>query len=132
MRRENVGRIAVIFQAIVSVLLVAQSAPEAIQDDAVKQSDAAYEELSAGQTESAIARLEQARDGNPDDPALLINLGTAYSRAGRVEEAREAFRAAIASGERYRVELADGSWEDSRTVARVALESLERTAFAAK
>ena len=94
-----------IFQAIVSVLLVAQSAPEAIQDDAVKQSDAAYEELSAGQTESAIARLEQAR---------------------------EAFRAAIASGERYRVELADGSWEDSRTVARVALESLERTAFATK
>ena len=121
-----------VFQAIVSVLLAAQSVPLATQGDAVKQSDAAYEELSAGQTESAIARLERARDSNPDDPALLINLGTAYSRAGRTEDAQDAFRAAIASEERYRVELADGSWEDSRKVARLALDSLERAAFAAK
>ena len=61
-----------------------------------------------------------------------VAIGTAYARAGRMDEARDAFRAAIASEDRYRVELADGTWEDSRRVARLALDSLDRTAFAAK
>ena len=55
-----------------------------------------------------------------------------HIRFGRTDEARDAFRGAIASDDRYRVQLADGSWEDSRRVARLALESLDRTAFAAK
>ena len=89
-------------------------------------------ELAAGQTENAITSLEASLRETPGDPALLINLGTAYARAGRMNEARTAFREAIASEDRYRVELADGSWEDSRRVARLALESLDRTALAAK
>jgi hypothetical protein len=54
------------------------------------------------------------------------------SVGGRMEEARGAFRAAIAAEDRYRVQLADGSWEDSRRVARLALDSLDRSALAAK
>ena len=93
----------------------------------------AFEPLTAaGRTENATARLEASLAETPGDPALLINLGTAYARAGRMDEARDAFRAAIAAEDRYRVQLADGSWEDSRKVARLALDSLDRTALAAK
>ena len=118
---------------ILSAVVLAQAGPAtANRDSTVGQADAAYEQLAAGDNEQAIAHLEVALERTPDDPAMLINLGTAYSRAGDLEKARAAFRAAIASESRYRVELADGSWEDSRRIARVALDSLERTALAAK
>lgn len=121
------------FGMIISALLLAQSTPAAADQTAAQdRSDAAYEQLAAGENEGAIARLEASLEQTPGDPALLINLGTAYAREGRMGEARDAFRAAIASDDRYRVQLADGSWEDSRKVARLALDSLDRTALAAK
>lgn len=116
---------------LISALLLAQ-AGIATEDAARDRADAAYEQLAAGQTESAIVRLEASLEETPGDPALLINLGTAYARAGRMDEARDAFRAAIAAEDRYRVELANGSWEDSRRIARLALDSLDRAALAAK
>jgi len=118
---------------IVSILISVQSAPQAAEArDSADQSNAAYEELSTGQTEAAIARLHAALRENPGDPALLINLGTAYSRLGRINEARDAFRAAIASEDRYQLQLADGTWEDSRKAARIALNTLNETALAAR
>ena len=119
---------------IMSILFAAPSATLVIADrePAVGHADAAYEQMAAGETEDAIAHLEAALERNPDDPSLLINLGTAYFRANRLEESREAFRRAAASDQRYSVELADGSWEDSRKVARLALDSLDRSALAAK
>ena len=116
------------------VLSVVLAAPLVIAENesSMGQRDAAYEQMAAGETEDAIAHLEAALERNPNDPSLLINLGTAYFRANRLEEAREAFRQAIASEDRYSVELADGSWEDSRKVARLALDSLDRSALAAK
>ena len=116
---------------IISALFLAQGVPFAAEKEPAP-ADAAYEELAAGRTESAIASLEASLKETPGDPALLINLGTAYARAGRMEEARDAFRAAIAAEDRYRVQLPDGSWEDSRKIARLALDSLDRTAFAAR
>lgn len=112
---------------IVSALVLAQSVPAVTSDGAYEQREAAFEELTTGENESAIARLEAALEQTPGDPALLINLGTAYSREGRFDEARDAFRSAMQSDDRYRVQLADGSWEDSRRVARMALDSLEIT-----
>jgi tetratricopeptide (TPR) repeat protein len=125
------GRIAVALGMIVSALFLAQGVPFAAVEEPAP-ADVAYEELAAGRTEGAIASLEASLRETPGDPALLINLGTAYARAGRLEEARDAFRAAIAAEDRYRVQLADGSWEDSRKIARLALDSLDRTAFAAR
>ena len=125
------GRIAVALQMIVSALFLAQGVPFAVAQEPAP-ADVAYEELAAGRTESAIASLEASLKETPGDPALLINLGTAYARAGRMEEARDAFRDAIAAEDRYRVQLADGSWEDSRKIARLALDSLDRTALAAR
>ena len=121
---------------ILALLFTAQStttllvAPPA---DPVAQTDAAYAQLSAGETDAAIARLEAELERNPGQAALLINLGTAYSRAGRTDDARAAYRAAIAARDRVELELADGSWEDSRDTARIALNQLEqRSAFAVK
>jgi Flp pilus assembly protein TadD len=126
------GRIEMAVAMILSAVLAAQSAQLAAIPDGTDQADAAYAQLAAGETQDAIAHLEKALERTPGDPALLINLGTAYARAGRMDEARDAFRAAIASEDRYRVELADGSWEDSRRVARLALDSLDRSMLAAK
>lgn len=117
---------------ISALAFAAQSAPAATQPAPEAGAEAAYEQLAAGANQDAIARIQTALAQTPGDPALLINLGTAYSREGRFEEARAAFRNAIAAEDRYRVQLADGSWEDSRRVARLALDSLDRTAFAAR
>ncbi len=120
---------------IIALLFSAQTAPLLIapQADPVERSDAAFDQLAAGETDAAIARLEAQLARQPGQPALLINLGTAYSRAGRIEDAREAYRRAIAARERVELELADGSWADSREAARTALNGLEqRTSFAVK
>lgn len=117
---------------ISAAALAMQSAPAAAHPAPDASAEAAYEQLAAGANQDAIARIQAALAQNPGDPALLINLGTAYSREGRFDEARAAFRNAIAAEDRYRVQLADGSWEDSRRVARLALDSLDRTAFAAR
>lgn len=98
----------------------------------VQVTDVAYGELSAGNAEAAVQKLEQNADRG-SDPAVLINLGTAYARQGATNKALVAFRAAAASPERYDLELADGSWRDSRDVARMALANLQRsTAQAAR
>lgn len=118
---------ALILSAQSSALLVTPPA------DPVPQADAAYGELSAGETDAAIARLEAQLARDPGQAALLINLGTAYARLGRHDEAREAYRKAIAARDRVELELADGSWADSREAAREALGRLEqRAAFAVK
>ena len=89
-----------------------------------EQRDVAFEELSNGRTAEAAATLEASLRQDPRDPATLINLGTAYARLGEASRAEEAFRAALTSRTRYQLELADGSWDDSRAVARRALASL--------
>ena len=85
--------------------------------------DVAYQALSEGRTAEAITKL----DAKTSDPATLINLGTAYARQGRIAEARTAFTAAIESEDHYYLELADGSWVDSRKAAKMALKTLDKT-----
>ncbi len=90
------------------------------------QVDAAYEELTSGETEAAIESLEQNSELDSQDPARLINLGTAYARQGDYTSAEKAFQAAIMSDDRYELELSDGTWMDSRRAARIALLRLQR------
>lgn len=102
---------------------MAATAPEFQPDQTI---DAAYAELTAGRTAEAITRIEEARaKDSTDNPALLINLGTAYARQGRLDEAREAYRAAITAGETVFLETADGKWVEARTLARIALARLD-------
>src|SRR5690606_31487925 len=131
-RQDFYGRDAMSACMIISALLLAQAGPAIGSEGVCEQREAAFQELTTGENANAIARLQAALEQTSGDPALLINLGTAYSREGRFDEAREAFRGAMESEDRYRVQLADGSWEDSRRVARLALDSLDRTAFASR
>lgn len=86
--------------------------------------DVAYDALAAGMAEQAEAEI-QANDAlDSQDPARLINLGTAYAAQGRTADAEMMFKAAIMSDKRYDLELADGSWVDSRVAARMALAGL--------
>ena len=91
-----------------------------------EQRDVAFEQLSSGQAEAAVTSLEESLRQDPQDPATLINLGTAYSQLGDSARAARAYQAAMTSGTRYQLELADGSWADSRVTARRALERLDQ------
>jgi Flp pilus assembly protein TadD len=84
----------------------------------------AYEAMKAGQNDVAIREILADQSVRADDPSRLINLGTAYARIGRVNEAAAMYRAAIRSDERYAVELSDGQWVDSQDAAKRALARL--------
>ena len=89
-----------------------------------EQQEVAYETLAAGEARAAVDRLEALRSENPGDPALLINLGSAYAEIGDTARAEECYRAAADSDIRYQLEMADGSWIDSRRAAQTALRQL--------
>lgn len=103
-------------------LLLAQSA-WFVAPSAIERTDVAYEAMTHGRTDAAITQL---RDSAGHDAAALINLGTAYARKGQRAAALECFNAAMAA-DRYELQLADGSWMDSRRAARIAAARLERT-----
>ncbi len=92
--------------------------------------DVAYETLASGEARQAIENLEGLLEQNAGDPALLINLGSAYAQIGDTETAARYYREAAASETRYQLELADGSWVDSRRAARTALLRLEEAELA--
>ena len=87
---------------------------------------AASEQMAQSQTEAAISRILASGLVEDRDPAALINLGSAYARLGQKERALAMYRAAIASPERYDLQLTDGRWMDSRAAARLAAGALER------
>ena len=91
--------------------------------DGITKGDAAYEAMAGGRTDDAITQL---RVGTGDDPAKLINLGTAYARKGMRGEAMACFEAAMKSDDRVTLQLADGRWIDSRVAARMAAARLDR------
>ena len=87
--------------------------------------DVGYAELAAGYPQAAIERIHANRRLEADDPAALINLGTASARLGRPDVARRYYIAAIASTSRYDLELSDGRWMDSRRAARTAIRYMK-------
>ena len=84
----------------------------------------AYAELKAGDNRAAVTKLTGETTLDARDPSRLINLGTAYARLGRTNDAAAAYNAAIDSPVRYDLELASGRYVDSRWAARTALANL--------
>ena len=82
--------------------------------------------LIEGRDEAAIEELMANNDLADNDPVKLINLGIAYARQGRSKEARAMFEAAMRSSDRAVLETAEGQWVESRHLARLALQMLER------
>lgn len=85
--------------------------------------------LAAGRADEALATLERASLADPHDPAVLINLGIAYARAGDEAKARAAFVRALACENVIELDTADGSTTDSRRLARKAMRMLGRGEF---
>ena len=59
------------------------------------------------------------------DPAKLLNLGRAYERMGRMEEASNMFAAAMQSRDTVDLVLADGRVMNSKEAARKAYARLQ-------
>lgn len=114
-------------------LMMLMQAPANVVDQAdasnMKPVDVAFEELSGGQNEIAIERIEQNSELDNDDPARLINLGIAHARQGDDIRARALFTAAAMNESRYQLETAQGDWVDSRVLARRALSMMNRGDF---
>lgn len=123
-----------ITSALLTALLAAQpmTSLPGPEIEMTEEKEVAYQSLVEGNPERALANLEARLLEEPNDPALLINLGAAYAQLGRPERAAAAYQAAIDSKTRYRLELSDGRWLDSRRVARMALSSLGTTTSLAK
>lgn len=111
--------------ALFAGLLLAQAAPLALVQNEPASVDVAYEEMAQGRNEAAIARILANRD-LADDPAALIQLGTASARMGDAAKAQDYYRAAMTNRNVVYLELADGSWMDSRRAAKAAMDGLAR------
>ena len=111
---------------ILAGALAAQGAtPSFDNQEVTPYTEVAYDALINGRTHAAIKQIQATLAADPADPAALINLGTAYARLGRTQEAAKLFRAAIVSANHYDLQLADGRWIDSRRVARMATAMLQ-------
>lgn len=88
--------------------------------------DVGYRELVADRPADAIQTIAANPALDIDNPAALINRGTALARLGQMEAARDSYRAALASRERFDLELQDGTWLDSRHAARLAIKMLAK------
>lgn len=106
-------------------LLFAQTAPITVE---ASRSDGGvgYRELVSQQPAAAIERIAANRTLDADDPAALLNRGTAELRLGRVEAAHAAYRAALSSRSEYDVQLHGGTWVNSRDAARHAIRLMRR------
>ena len=112
---------------ILAGLLFAQAAQPAITVESKSDRfDVGYRELAAQRPADAIKRIEANRSLDADDPAALINLGTAKARLGDRSAAVDRYRSALVSRQRYDLELADGTWMDSRAAARLAIRMLAK------
>lgn len=114
----------------IAPLLLAQAATAQMVQQEQEKRDVAYEQIAQGDLDGAIVALETALREEPNDPATLINLGSAHQLRGNRELAARYFRAALESETRYDMELANGRWLDSRRVAALALRSLDNTRIA--
>ena len=109
---------------------MAQSAPDSLVVLGVQDGNLAANAIASGQFDAAIERLEPMQPFSANDPASLINLGNAYAGAGRMKQAREAYRSARFAPEMTLV-LANGEEESSRVIARRAMSRLNPN-FAAR
>jgi hypothetical protein len=111
---------------VLAGLLFAQAAPAITVEAVPGESDVGYRELMTQRPADAITRIVANRALEMDDPAAQINLGTAKARLGDHTAAIDHYRVAIASRQRYDLELADGTWMDSRAAGRLAVRMLAK------
>lgn len=110
--------------ALMSQSAVMVTPPLTVPAPALPSGDVGFHEIAAGRPLAAIARIEGGDLVKAGDPLALINLGTAYKMLGQKDRAAKLYRSAVASDERYDVQLSDGRWIDSRRAATLAMARL--------
>lgn len=110
--------------ALMSQSAVMVTPPLTVPAPALPSGDVGFHEIVAGRPLAAIARIEGGDLVKAGDPLALINLGTAYKMLGQKDRAAKLYRSAVASDERYDVQLSDGRWIDSRRAATLAMARL--------
>ncbi|MEM1132479.1 MAG: tetratricopeptide repeat protein [Pseudomonadota bacterium] len=117
---------------ILGSALTALAGIAALPTAASAQSAAALDEIEAervpgndalnqGKLSEAIVALEAARRSEGNDPAILINLGQAYARAGDYDKARKMLIKARDNRRDYDMMLSSGEVISSRDAAVAAL-----------
>jgi len=114
------------FLILAAAMAASPAAPTVAVESQAQVSGIAASGQATNSTEAEISRILASGQVQQGDPAALINLGTAYARLGQKDRALAMFRAAIASPDRYDLQLSDGRWMDSRAAARLAATALER------
>ncbi|MBB4612457.1 hypothetical protein [Novosphingobium taihuense] len=110
--------------ALMSQSAVMVTPPLTVPAPSLPSGDVGFHEIVAGRPMAAIARIENSELAKSGDPLALINLGTAYKMLGQRDRAAKLYRSAVASDDRYDVQLSDGRWIDSRRAATLALSRL--------
>ncbi len=85
-----------------------------------------YEALVKGDNAQAVSQILTSAQVSRHDPAKLLNLGRAYARMGRMEEASHMFAAAMQSRDTVDLVLADGRVMNSKDAARKAYAGLQK------
>jgi hypothetical protein len=114
------------FLILAAAMAASPAAPTVAVETQARGSGIAASGQATNSTEAEISRILASGQVQQGDPAALINLGAAYARLGQKDRALAMFRAAIASPDRYDLQLSDGRWMDSRAAARLAATALER------
>lgn len=84
-----------------------------------------HDVLQTANLDQAIDALKEEVSKADNDPALLINLGQAYARAGNFLMAEKSFLKARDSRKRYDILLANGDVMSTRAAAKEALKWLD-------
>jgi len=84
-----------------------------------------YEALVTGDNARAVSQILASAQVSRHDPAKLLNLGHAYARLGRMDEASALFTVVMQSRDSVDLVLADGSVMNSKDAARKAYARLQ-------
>ena len=105
--------------------VAAHAQPTMNTETAYPKGSIGYEALVKGDNAQAVSQILTSAQVSRHDPAKLLNLGRAYARMGRMEEASNMFAAAMQSRDSVDLVLADGRVMNSKDAARKAYAGLQ-------
>lgn len=107
-----------------SMVSAAHAEPTVTGEVAYPKGSIGYEALMRGDNERAVSQIMKSEQVSMRDPAKLLNLGRAYVRLGRTDEAAAMFMAAMQTRDSVELVLADGTIMNSKEAARMAYAGL--------
>ena len=107
-----------------SMVTAAQAEPNMTGEIAYPKESIGYEALMQGDNARAVSQIMSSEGVSRNDPARLLNLGRAYARMGRTEDAARVFQTALQS-DSVDLVLADGRVLNSKVAARQAVANLQ-------